>query len=281
MSPHNYKDMRGKRVGKWTVLKKAGVSNTNTICWLCLCDCGTERVVRGEKLRQEKSMSCGCGNAQDMTGTVYGCWEPQELKRKFLEKSCMNDVWAVVRPKNIKNVDGDRIVVAWFHLHTDALEVLGSVNVPGAEVIETTVYLAVNIDDELDAAIFLSEEETDEYIERTQNRLEWRCICQECGAARYLTRAQLKKKEPPKCQCDPNYGNTYSAPLLGETVGIWEVVQRYGTNEHRLALWECRCTECGEIRILTSTSIKDGAPCSNSKCKKSAHQNRLNTKSQQ
>ena len=50
LSPHNYKDMKGKKVGRWTVLEKAGTSNINTVNWLCRCDCGTERVVRGDAL---------------------------------------------------------------------------------------------------------------------------------------------------------------------------------------------------------------------------------------
>lgn len=264
--PHNYKDMTGEKIGRWTVLEKSGITDNNTVKWLCRCVCGTERIVGGEKLRQGKSMSCGCGNAEDMTGSVYGCWSPQDLKRKLLEKTLVKMVWAVVRPKNIKNVDGPRVVVAWCHMYDDAVEFAQSVNVPGTEIVRTDIHLVTNTNDELDARVFLTGEEADEYIERADKRLEWRCVCEDCGATRYLTRGQLKKKTPPKCHCDPDYGNTYSLPLMGTTIGTWEVIRRYGTNEYRLALWECRCLECGDIRVLTSSSIKGGAKCTNEKC---------------
>ena len=53
--------MVGKKFDRWTVLERRG--NTDHDChslWLCRCDCGTTRLVRGSHLTRGKSKSCGC-----------------------------------------------------------------------------------------------------------------------------------------------------------------------------------------------------------------------------
>ena len=41
-------------------MRMAGKTSKGEITWNCLCDCGTERVVRGAYLRNGTSTSCGC-----------------------------------------------------------------------------------------------------------------------------------------------------------------------------------------------------------------------------
>ena len=53
-------DMKGKRYGKWLVLERAGVTGSGSITWKCVCDCGVERNVIGQMLRNGRSTSCGC-----------------------------------------------------------------------------------------------------------------------------------------------------------------------------------------------------------------------------
>ena len=56
-------DMTGKRCGRWTVIKhvpRPEYKNGNGVWWLCRCDCGTERVIIGNTLRNGTSKSCGC-----------------------------------------------------------------------------------------------------------------------------------------------------------------------------------------------------------------------------
>lgn len=54
------KDMTGKRFGKWTVLSKSGNTKGGAALWLCVCDCGNSREVRGGDLRSWKTTNCGC-----------------------------------------------------------------------------------------------------------------------------------------------------------------------------------------------------------------------------
>lgn len=55
------KDMTGQRFGRLVVRERAptapGKYNTP---WVCDCDCGGTKTVRGQHLRDEKIRSCGC-----------------------------------------------------------------------------------------------------------------------------------------------------------------------------------------------------------------------------
>ena len=52
-------DLTGERFGRLVVLKKA--SNLESrVRWLCRCDCGKEKIVRGDGLRGGDTKSCGC-----------------------------------------------------------------------------------------------------------------------------------------------------------------------------------------------------------------------------
>ena len=54
------KDRTGIKYGRLTAIKPNGKSNDGHISWLCKCDCGVERVVRGGYLTSGSVRSCGC-----------------------------------------------------------------------------------------------------------------------------------------------------------------------------------------------------------------------------
>lgn len=63
MSGNRLIDLTGKRFGSLTVISRS----ENQICnghiramWLCKCDCGREKVIRGTHLRSGAVISCGC-----------------------------------------------------------------------------------------------------------------------------------------------------------------------------------------------------------------------------
>lgn len=58
--PKPYIEMIGKRFGKLVVEGIAGRDNQKQLMYQCRCDCGNITKVRGYKLRQGASKSCGC-----------------------------------------------------------------------------------------------------------------------------------------------------------------------------------------------------------------------------
>lgn len=70
------KNLSGMKFGKWTVIKGAPdvVYESGQIQkqWLCECECGTRRVVRGANLKSGKTKSCGCAKQDDLTGQRFG-----------------------------------------------------------------------------------------------------------------------------------------------------------------------------------------------------------------
>ena len=64
-------DMTGQRFGRWTVLGMTARTSTDghkrTAC-LCRCDCGTERVVYAQSLRNGLTKSCGCAKPVPSAG---------------------------------------------------------------------------------------------------------------------------------------------------------------------------------------------------------------------
>src|SRR5258708_7439859 len=62
-TPNNIMDLTGKRFGRWTVLHFAHAiryPKCAKAVWRCRCDCGTEKNVRAESLRNGTSLSCRC-----------------------------------------------------------------------------------------------------------------------------------------------------------------------------------------------------------------------------
>lgn len=57
-------ELTGRRFGRWVVLRRGtpytSPQGARQVCWLCRCDCGTEKDVFGGALRTGASTSCGC-----------------------------------------------------------------------------------------------------------------------------------------------------------------------------------------------------------------------------
>ncbi len=55
------KDITGNKYGRLTVLGLDSIRNRSSY-WLCLCECGNEKVVRNDCLKSGNTQSCGCLN---------------------------------------------------------------------------------------------------------------------------------------------------------------------------------------------------------------------------
>jgi hypothetical protein len=78
----------GQKFGRLTVIKEAGKTKTGITKWLCLCDCGKEKVVIGTNIKRGLTTSCGCYSTEShtkhgLTGTPeYTSW--QSMKDRCL-----------------------------------------------------------------------------------------------------------------------------------------------------------------------------------------------------
>ena len=53
-------DLTGQRFGMLVVMEPAGRDNSGHIKWLCKCDCGNTKEIRGSHLKDGNTRSCGC-----------------------------------------------------------------------------------------------------------------------------------------------------------------------------------------------------------------------------
>lgn len=67
MPAHNFIDLTGHRFSRWLVLGPD--DSCKALKWLCRCDCGTEKGVKGANLRGGFSKSCGC-LAREVTSKI-------------------------------------------------------------------------------------------------------------------------------------------------------------------------------------------------------------------
>lgn len=65
-------DLSGKKFGRWTVIHRLPDAPRFQPMWLCRCDCGIEKKVRGTNLRNGSSKSCGCLRAELISTTRRG-----------------------------------------------------------------------------------------------------------------------------------------------------------------------------------------------------------------
>jgi len=83
-----HENLIGKRFGKLTVVSFRSVDNNGHAYWLCRCDCGRFKVVRGAHLKDKHVRSCGCWNPRithGMSGTrIYNIWSKM-LQRCYLK----------------------------------------------------------------------------------------------------------------------------------------------------------------------------------------------------
>ncbi len=110
-----FQDLTGKRFGRLTVMGRAKRKDRRgTAYWLCRCDCGRRRAVRGQNLRSGRTQSCGC-RRKLMPRTRYDCL----LKKRFgmlevralLGNGTQRDLWLCVC-----GCSGRRVFVRGDHL---------------------------------------------------------------------------------------------------------------------------------------------------------------------
>lgn len=53
-------NLMGQKFGRLTIVKRAGSDKWKNATWLCKCNCGREKIISGNDLREGNTKSCGC-----------------------------------------------------------------------------------------------------------------------------------------------------------------------------------------------------------------------------
>ena len=79
-------DLTGERFGRWTVRKRYHFNAPcGAVCWVCRCDCGAVRIVRGNDLRRGNSLSCGCYRKEFLSKLKTGKPRSKLTKKRVSE----------------------------------------------------------------------------------------------------------------------------------------------------------------------------------------------------
>ncbi len=83
-------DMINKKINRWTVKEFRGINKHSQIQYLCICECGTERLIPKSVLNRIPSKSCGCvrGTHNKTKTREYNSW--QSMIRRCVDPNSPN-----------------------------------------------------------------------------------------------------------------------------------------------------------------------------------------------
>ena len=108
---HQY-DIVGERFGSLVVMNRAPNRNTRQSWWTCRCDCGREVEVRGIKLVNHHTKSCGCLKGSkpsynfngygDLSGKYWKQIQRHAKEKKFEFNLTKENIWHLFQQQNKK-----------------------------------------------------------------------------------------------------------------------------------------------------------------------------------
>lgn len=97
-------DLTGQKFNRWTVIERAE-NQGKSVCWLCECECGTRKIVRGGHLKSGASQSCGCLK-REVSAAI--CKELGSKNNNHLEGQRFGD-WTVLKDSGKRYSNGSII----------------------------------------------------------------------------------------------------------------------------------------------------------------------------
>lgn len=83
-------DLIGKKFGKLVVLSYVGVNQNKKRTWLCECECGNTKVVRGNDLQTGNTQSCGCIHSNQVAERMR---KTRIYKERNITKTRFYSIW--------------------------------------------------------------------------------------------------------------------------------------------------------------------------------------------
>ena len=90
MGRNRIKDLIGKRFGILEVIKNSGRKYKGNIIWVCKCDCGNIKEIRGGSLLYGTTKSCGCRAGHSLPpaeanfNQIYSQYKIRARKRGYI-----------------------------------------------------------------------------------------------------------------------------------------------------------------------------------------------------
>jgi len=105
-------DIVGAKFGRLTVIERAPNRNTRQSWWLCECECGNKKEIRGIKLIRSHTKSCGCllhepsynfKGCGQLSGKYWGRIKKHAISRNLEIKISIEEAWDVFTKQNGKD----------------------------------------------------------------------------------------------------------------------------------------------------------------------------------
>ena len=88
-----FTDLTNQRFGRLVVLERAENDKHSCTCWVCKCDCGNIKTIRGNALRRGLTVSCGCYHKEDLTNrlTTHNASKTRLFREwQYMKRRCYN-----------------------------------------------------------------------------------------------------------------------------------------------------------------------------------------------
>ena len=91
---HNFKNLTGERFGKLTVKAVTSEKKGKRPMWLCVCDCGKEKLVTSKLLLNGESKTCGSNTCSRLHGKL------NNLYKHGYKKDSLYQIWVKMVEKS-------------------------------------------------------------------------------------------------------------------------------------------------------------------------------------
>lgn len=128
----------GRRFGRLIVVKRAESTAEGRTLWLCRCDCGKEKVIRGKHLVNGAIRSCGCLHIEVLReqSLKHGATRGYGKTPEYESWTCMKNRCFNPKRKSFKDYGGRgiRVCARWLNSFENFLADMGRRPGPGYSI---------------------------------------------------------------------------------------------------------------------------------------------------
>lgn len=240
-------DLKGRRFGRWKVLKLFSSNKHKQRRYWCVCDCGKERAVLAYGLTSGHTKSCGClgleqlakSRVRDITGQRFG-------KLTVLERAGSDNkkqaTWLCLCDCGRKHVTRGRLLTRGDTTSCGCLRAPPDLT-----------------NRRFERLIVLKRQGADR-----RGQAKWLCRC-DCGKDRVVLGSNLTNGQTRSCGCLARDGvakrnRAKSLDLTGIRFGRLTVVSRSkstASGRRERARWVCVC-DCGKTIVTLGQALRNG-----------------------